>query len=113
TIIGVFIGGILFHTGFGHVIYSVLENYPNYFMLIFLPPLIYETAYNLRIPYFFKNIGAILTYSILGTSLTIVFNAFLFWAISLTGVYLHVRNTFIIGIQFIPLVCLCYYYHRC
>jgi NhaP-type Na+/H+ or K+/H+ antiporter len=48
-------------------------------LILLLPPIIFESGYNMRKKPFFKNIGAIMAYSFIGTFIAIFSSSFLFW----------------------------------
>ena len=49
------------------------------FMMLLLPPIIFESGYNMRKKPFFKNIGSVLMYSFLGTFIAIGFTSTMFY----------------------------------
>lgn len=53
-------------------------------MIFLLPPIIFESGYGMNKKYFFKNVGTILIYSLMGTFMSIFLSAFMFWGIGMT-----------------------------
>jgi NhaP-type Na+/H+ or K+/H+ antiporter len=47
--------------------------------VLLLPPIIFESGYNLNKETFFKNVGAVLIYSFLGTFIAIFSSSIMFW----------------------------------
>jgi len=52
------------------------------FMILLLPPIIFESGYNMQKKPFMKNIGSVLMFSFLGTFIAIFFSSIMFF---LTG----------------------------
>lgn len=48
-------------------------------MILLLPPIIFESGYNMQKRPFVKNIGSVLMYSFLGTFIAITFSSFFFY----------------------------------
>ena len=55
-------------------------HFNNLFMLLLLPPIIFESGYNMQKKPFFKNVGTIAFYSFIGTFIAILSSAFMFYA---------------------------------
>lgn len=56
---------------------NISHGYARFFMIIFLPPIIFQSAYNLNRSDFFRNLGTISLYAVLGTLITIFTIAFI------------------------------------
>ena len=61
--LGVVIGGILFSAGAGSGLFFT----PSLFFLFLLPPIVFESGYFLRNRDFFRNLGTILVFAVIGT----------------------------------------------
>jgi NhaP-type Na+/H+ or K+/H+ antiporter len=55
-------------------------------MVILLPPIIFESALNIKMNYFFKNFGAIIVYALLGTIIACFITASLLKVVSLLNI---------------------------
>lgn len=61
------------------------NHFGNLFMIILLPPIIFESGYNMQKKSFFKNIGSVFAYSFLGTFIAIFTSSILFWVVGQTS----------------------------
>lgn len=57
----------------------IQTHFVNIFMLLLLPPIIFESGYNLQKTPFFRNIGTVLMYSFVGTFIAIFSSSFMFY----------------------------------
>ena len=48
-------------------------------MILLLPPIIFESGYNMQKKRFFRNVGSVLAYSFLGTFIAITFSSLMFY----------------------------------
>lgn len=58
---------------------KISTHFNNLFMILLLPPIIFESGYNMQKGPFFKNIGTVLMYSFLGTFIAIVSTSVIFF----------------------------------
>ena len=61
------------------------SHFSNVFMILLLPPIIFESGYNMKKKYFFKNVGTVMLYSFLGTFLAIFSSSLMFWLVGQLG----------------------------
>lgn len=58
---------------------SLTAHFSGLFVLLLLPPIIFESGYNMNKKYFLKNGGTILVYSFLGTFIAMFSSSIMFW----------------------------------
>ena len=63
---------------------NLSKHFGNLFMILLLPPIIFESGYNMQKKHFFKNIGSVMAYSFLGTFIAIFTSSTLFYAVGQT-----------------------------
>ena len=63
---------------------NLSNHFGNLFMILLLPPIIFESGYNMQKKHFFKNIGSVMAYSFLGTFIAIFTSSTLFYAVGQT-----------------------------
>ncbi len=81
--IGVAAGLILKFMDIENYLTNISNHFSRLFMLILLPPIIFESGFNMEKKYFFKNIGTIMLFAILGTMIAIFASAGMFYACGL------------------------------
>ncbi|KAL9927372.1 na[+]/H[+] hydrogen exchanger 3 [Glossina fuscipes fuscipes] len=78
---------------------------PEIFFNIILPPIIFHAGYSLKKKYFFRNLGAILTFAILGTTLSaFLIGAIMYGCVKLMPKYLSSSFTFLDTLYFGALI---------
>jgi len=60
---------------------NLSKHFGNLFMILLLPPIIFESGFNMNKGSFFQNFGTVLAYSFLGTFIAIFTSSVLFWAV--------------------------------
>ena len=87
TFIGLISGFILEYVNSKKEINNITNGYVKFFLIILLPPIIFESGYNLNIKLFFKNFGTILTFAVLGTFIAVMTTSFLVFFASSIGLF--------------------------
>ncbi|XP_026843308.1 sodium/hydrogen exchanger 6 isoform X5 [Drosophila persimilis] len=78
---------------------------PEVFFNIILPPIIFYAGYSLKKKYFFRNLGAILTFAIVGTTLSaFLIGGFMYGCVKLMPKYLSSSFTFLDTLYFGALI---------
>lgn len=95
TLVGLLAGGILSALENDKYINNITNAYVKFFLILLLPPIIFESAYNMRKKEFFKQIGTITVFAFLGTFISIITTGVLFYFSSLTGIFEKVKKKFI------------------
>ena len=81
TILGIVAGFILWYTGDQNNIDHLTNIFSDLFLLLLLPPIIFDGGYNMKKwPYFFWNFGTILNLAFLGTFIAIFSTSMLIYA---------------------------------
>lgn len=83
TIIGLLAGMILNFMNVGNYMANLSNHFVKIFMILLLPPIIFESGYNMKKKSFFKNIGAILLFAFLGTFIAIIITSGIMYVTSL------------------------------
>lgn len=79
TLIGILAGTLLKWLSIQQTLQHITDHFVNLFMIILLPPIIFESGYNMSKKPFLRNIGTVLAYSFLGTGIAIVFSSLVFY----------------------------------
>ena len=79
TMIGIITGLFLTHLSITETVGHISDHFTTLFMILLLPPIIFESGYNMQTKPFFKNIGSVLSYSFVGTFIAIIFSSMFFY----------------------------------
>lgn len=72
TYIGMFIGFVLNFCQEKETVEAIKLSFQEFFMIFFLPPIIFEAALKTNLKFFFKNIGTIIIFAFFGTVVNIL-----------------------------------------
>lgn len=72
-------GGILRAVGITVYMKQLNKHFVNLFMILLLPPIIFESGYNMQKKPFFKNIGSIMMFAFVGTFIAIILSSVMFY----------------------------------
>jgi len=84
-LIGVLIGGFIRLVSNVKRLQAVITFQPELFFLFFLPPIIFESGYNMKRRAFFQNIDGIVLFALIGTTVATFATGFLLYPVSLAG----------------------------
>jgi sodium/hydrogen exchanger 8 len=85
TLIGVAAGLALYIMNIEEYMTHISNHFEMLFMVVLLPPIIFEAGYNLEKESFFKNLGTVILFAFVGTFIAIFTSSFLFYAIGQTS----------------------------
>jgi len=101
TLLGILFGGILEYLGEGSELQPVTRLNVEFFLLFLLPPIIFESGYNMDKDAFFANFGPICSFAFLGTFISaLIVSSLMFiinYATSLTDYKLTLAESFAFG----------------
>ena len=79
TLIGVAAGLILKYMDIEEYTTNLSNHFVRLFMILLLPPIIFESGFNMQKKHFFRNLGSIIMYAFLGTFIAILVSSILFY----------------------------------
>lgn len=80
VLIGMLAGGIFKLMNVNFYLQNLSQHFSGIFVILLLPPIIFESGYNMNKKFFLKNIGAVLLYSFLGTFIAMFASSMMFYA---------------------------------
>jgi NhaP-type Na+/H+ or K+/H+ antiporter len=83
VIFGIMMGFLIVKFEGKNLIENLTTGYTKFFLIFLLPPIIFESAYNVDLKIFYKNFGTILVYAVLGTIISIIFISYSLYYFSL------------------------------
>ncbi|EAS03124.2 transporter, monovalent cation:proton antiporter-2 (CPA2) family protein (macronuclear) [Tetrahymena thermophila SB210] len=86
TLLGIFSGILLNLTEIVDIVKIIKQGFSEFFLIVLLPPILYESAINMERKYFFKNFGSILGYAVIGTSIAIFVTSFMVFFVGWIGI---------------------------
>lgn len=84
VLIGAVAGFILSYLKVTMYIKNLTGHFSGIFLILLLPPIIFESGYNMNKKSFFKNLGTVLLFSFVGTFIAIFSSSVMFWIIGKT-----------------------------
>lgn len=85
-LIGMCAGLIFKLCGVDYFLANMTAHFSGLFVILLLPPIIFESGYNMNKKFFLKNGGTILLYSFLGTFLAMFSSSVMFWLCGQIGI---------------------------
>ena len=81
VLLGLLFGGLFKVLSMERNLTNLSKHFGNVFMNLLLPPIIFESGFNMNKKPFFANFGTVLAYSFLGTFVAIFTSSTLFWLV--------------------------------
>lgn len=85
TMIGVVAGFLMMFMEVSDYMTKLSNHFVRLFMIILLPPIIFESGFNMQKKPFLANVGSIMMYAFLGTFIAIISSSLMFYGAGLTN----------------------------
>jgi len=85
TLLGTIFGIVMLLFKANNLSLTIRKGFEQLFMIVLLPPILFEAALNLKKKPFFKNIGGIVLYAFGGTLVAVFITAVLMWMLGAVG----------------------------
>ena len=86
VLIGMCAGAIFKIMNVAYFLSSLTAHFSGLFIILLLPPIIFESGYNMNKKFFLKNSGTILMYSFLGTFIAMFSSSMMFYFAGQLGI---------------------------
>lgn len=86
VIIGMLAGFTFKMVGVDFYLQNLSLHFSGIFVILLLPPIIFESGYNMNKKFFLKNVGSVMMYSFLGTFIAMFASSLMFWLFGEIGI---------------------------
>ncbi|CAD8118443.1 unnamed protein product [Paramecium sonneborni] len=97
TLIGIVAGLFLLYIDKSMLVQEYKQGFSQFFLIVLLPPILFESAINMEKALFFQNFGSILMYAVIGTIIAVFVTTFCLYLIGLLIQKLSLTSCYAFG----------------